>query len=219
MSFHNIFSKKQAKSQPQVNITIDNREKNSLVPSELTALGVKIEFRQLEIGDYIAKNTIVERKTIQDLKSSIINKRIHEQIKNLKQTASSLLIIEGIQDENIYSGIIHENALRGFLLSLALEYQIPIIFTQNAKDTAKYLYVLAKKEDKNKPISLLTRRRPETLEEQKQFILESFPGIGPATARKLIERFKSIKNIINAPISELEKILGKKSEIFQKIIE
>ena len=173
----------------------------------------------MEIGDYIVKNTIIERKTIQDLKSSIINKRIYSQIQNLKQHQSPLLIIEGISEENIYSGTIHENALRGFLLSAALEYKIPIIFTQNTEDTARYIYVLGKKEDKNAPISLLTRRRPESLEEQKQFILESFPGIGPTTARKLLKEFKSIKSIINADEKELRKIIGKRTESFKKLVE
>ena len=106
-----------------------------------------------------------------------------------------------------------------FLLIAALEYKIPIIFTQNTEDTARYIYVPGKKEDKNAPISLLTRRRPESLEEQKQFILESFPGIGPTTARKLLKEFKSIKSIINADEKELRKIIGKRTESFKKLVE
>jgi ERCC4-type nuclease len=102
MSFQNIFSSKKDKPEQEITIQIDNRERNSLVPSELVSLGVKIQFEQLEVGDYIVKSTIIERKTVQDLKSSIINKRIHEQIKNLKQYPRSLLVIEGISEENIF---------------------------------------------------------------------------------------------------------------------
>ena len=219
MTFQDIFSNKKEKPEQKFKVLIDNREKNSLVPSELVNLGAEIEFKQLEIGDYIVKSTIIERKTIQDLKSSIINKRIYSQIQNLKQHERALLLIEGISEENIYSGTIHENALRGFLLSAALEYKIPIIFTQNTEDTARYLYVLGKKEDKSSPISLLTRRRPKSIDEQKHFILESFPGIGPTTAMKLLKEFKSIKSIINAEEKELKKIIGKRTELFKKLVE
>lgn len=222
MAFHDIFSKKQEfpKAKQKIKIIIDNREKNSLVPSYLVKLGAEIEFAHLEIGDYVTKGTIIERKTISDLKSSIINKRIIEQIKQLKlQNTSSLLLIEGIAEYDIYEGGIHENALRGFLLSTALEYQMPLIFTQDAEDTAKYLYVLAKRQEKNQPISILTKRKPSSIDEQKQFILESFQGIGPSTALKLINEFKSLNKIFNAKKSNLEKILGKKTEKFKKILD
>ena len=52
-----------------------------------------------------------------------------------------------------------------------------------------------------------------------QFILEGFPGIGPKTSKKLLEEFKTIKNIINAPEEKLKKILGKKTINIKKIIE
>ena len=48
-----------------------------------------------------------------------------------------------------------------------------------------------------------------------QFILESFRGIGPKTAKKLLKKFKTLKNLVNAPISEIEKEIGKKSEVFK----
>ncbi|HLF54072.1 MAG TPA: ERCC4 domain-containing protein [Candidatus Nanoarchaeia archaeon] len=222
MAFYDIFSKKSEslKAKQKIKIIIDNREKNSLVPACLVKLGAEIEFNHLEIGDYITRGTIIERKTISDLKSSIINKRIIEQIKQLKlQNAPSLLLIEGIAEHDIYEGGIHENALRGFLLSAALEYQMPLIFTQNAEDTAKYLYVLAKRQEKTQPISILTKRKPESVEEQKQFILESFQGIGPSTALKLTKEFKSLNKIFNASKSKLEKILGKKTDKFKKILD
>src|SRR3989344_5027875 len=148
MTFFNILSSDKEEKE-KINIVVDNREKNSLVPAELMSLGCKVEFKQLEIGDYLVNGTVIERKTISDLKSSIINKRIMSQLQELKQHPSHILIIEGIIKEDIYSGGIHENAMRGFLLSVALEFKVPIIFTHNEKDTAKYLLVLAKKEKKS----------------------------------------------------------------------
>jgi ERCC4-type nuclease len=54
--------------------------------------------------------------------------------------------------------------------------------------------------------------------EQMQFILESFPGIGPKNARKLLEKFSTLQNIFTASQDELQKVIGKKAEVF-KILE
>jgi len=72
-------------------IIVDKREKNSLVISELIRRKIPIEIKQLEIGDYIIGDTIIERKTKSDFISSIINKRLLEQLNNMKQFPSNLL--------------------------------------------------------------------------------------------------------------------------------
>jgi len=218
MTFFNIFSKKKPKlSRPIPTIIIDYREKNSLVPSKLSKLNIKTEFKQLPVADYLINDTAIERKTISDFKSSIINKRIISQLLELKQFPSYLLILEGNLKEIETENGIHPNAFRGFLLSAALEYQVPIIFTQNEEETAKYLSVLSKKSKKPEPsirASKIFRTKPQQL----QFILEGFPNIGPTTAKKLLKHFKTLKNVINAPDSELKELIGKKAESIIKFI-
>jgi Fanconi anemia group M protein len=221
MSFHNIFSSKPEKqrqeSKQTAKIIIDYHEKNSLVPSILNKLGMEIEFKHLQVADYMVNNIAIERKTIPDLKSSIISKRILFQLRELKQYPEALLIVEGISNFTLYEGIIHENAFRGFILSTLLEHEIPIIFTEDEEDTARYLSVLARK-TKKAHVSL-RQKIPLSKEEQQQFILEGFPGIGPSTAKKLLQEFKSIKNIINAPEERLKKIIGKKAQLFKKLLD
>lgn len=216
MTFYNIFSKKPTeKIHSKSKILIDNREKNSLVPAELSKLNHPIEFQQLKVGDYIVNNIPIERKTISDLKSSIINKRIFDQLQHL-QLNQGILIIEGL-DENLYQGIIHENALRGFLLSLATEYKVPFLFSQSPKDTALYISILSKKSQKE--ISLRQSRILPTKKEQLQFILEGFPNIGPKTAKALIKEFKSLKAILTASEEQLQPILKSKTKTFLALIE
>ncbi|MEK6890066.1 MAG: ERCC4 domain-containing protein [Nanoarchaeota archaeon] len=214
MTFFNIYSSEKTPKKEKVKIIIDHREKNSLVPSELIALNFNIQFEQLKLGDYIVNNTIIERKTLSDLQSSIINKRIFFQLTDLSQT-NSLLIIEGNKDNS--NKIIHPNALKGFLLSLSTEYKVPFIFSENEKDTALYISLLARKPI-NKEISLRQTRSFLSEEEQKQFILEGFPGIGPSTAKKLLKEFKSLKSIFNAEDKKLEEILGKKLYSFRSLL-
>src|SRR4030043_460807 len=114
-------------------IIIDYREKNCLVASELMALGFEIEFKELKVADYLVKDIAIERKTVSDFISSMINRRLLKQLEELQQYENKLLIIEGIEEQNLYSDSeskeigINPNAIRGFLLSILLKYKIPII--------------------------------------------------------------------------------------------
>ena len=218
MTFHDIFSKKKESQIPKAQtIIIDIHEKNSLVPAELSHLEIPFEFQHLKVADYVINNIAIERKTIQDLKSSIISKRIFDQIKNLKQYEQNMIIIEGLQEDLTNNEILHENAVRGFLLSLAIQEKIPFILTKNEKDTAGYLSLLARKKQSSE-IALRPSRILATKEEQIQFVLEGFPNIGPAAAKKLLIHFKSLKNIFLASEEDLKFILGKKAETFYKIL-
>jgi len=217
----NIFLKKGKKKkeiiQEKQKIIVDYREKNSFVASELIHLGLEVEFKELKVGDYLVNNIAIERKTVSDFKSSMINKRLFGQLNDLQQYENKLLLIEGIEEQELYSEEneegIHPNAIRGFLLSIALKHKIPLIFTKNEEDTAKFINVLARKKETES--SLNVTKKSLNKQEQMQFILEGFPGIGPKTAKKLLENFKSIKGILNASKEELDKIAGKKADIFR----
>jgi len=74
MAILNIFSKKKTKKQELGKVIVDNRERNSLVASELMKMGFEVEWKQLPVGDYEVNGVVIERKTISDLKSSIVNK-------------------------------------------------------------------------------------------------------------------------------------------------
>ncbi len=198
-------------------IIADNREKNSLVIAELIALDIDVEFKQLEIADYlIGEEIAIERKTISDLISSIFNKRIFTQLENLQNYPKPLLVIEGYYNFDHEEIQINQNVIKGFILSVALEHRIPIIFTENPKDTALHLALLAKK--KKSEFSLRAKTQM-TDEERLQFIIEGFPTIGPKTAQKLLEKYKTIKKIINAPQEEIKKMLGKKAEKFIELLD
>ena len=229
MIFENIFSKSnQRHSQGQgggdlikPKILVDHREKNSLVISELINLGLDLEFKQLKVADFISKGIAIERKTVNDFISSMLDKRIFRQLEEIKQYPRHFLIIEGIEEQEIYNDHpegINGNAIRGMILSIILKYQVPIIFTKDEKDTALFINILARKQ-KKEHFALNPKKKSKNPKEQKQFILEGFPGIGPATAKKLLKEFNSIKEIINTPIEDLKKSIGKKAEIFKKLLD
>jgi len=226
--FFDIFSKpkriRQRQEEEKQKIIIDYRERNSLVVSSLVELGFETEFRELKVADYLINNVAIERKTISDFINSIINKRIIRQLEELKQYENKLLIIEGIEEQELYSDdtdsesrLIHPNAIRGFLLSVTIKHKIPVILTKNYEDTARYLAVLARKKEKES--SLNVTKKSLNKKERLQFILEGFPGIGPKTAKKLLSHFKTIKAISNSSIEEIAKVIGKKADIFKLLEE
>ena len=202
-------------------IVVDKREKNSLVVAELLERNAKIEMKQLEVGDYVIGDIGIERKTAKDFITSMVNKRLLRQLEELKQYPKQLLLIENFDE--IYCMNFNENAIRGMLLSILFDFGIPVIFTRNAEDTASFLILLDKKQQKKpREISFKAKKRALSIAEQQQFILEGFPGVGPAIAKELLLRFKTIKNVVNASVTELTKIkkLGKKkAEIIKNLVE
>ena len=222
--FLDIFSKKKTiikKETPKQKILIDYREKNSLVPAKLKVQGFEIVFQELKIGDYIVNETIIERKTVTDFHQSMINRHLFNQIEELKQYENKLIIVEGLEHKELYDDFklngINANALRGFILSITLKHKIPLILSKNSHDTAKFIEILSKKKQKEMPLN--ASKKTLNKKEQMQFILESFQGIGPKNAKKLLEEFGNLKNIFNAKRKDLEKILGKKAEIFDLLEE
>src|SRR3989344_6672628 len=156
-------------------IIVDYREDKNIV-KELYKHNVDTEIKSLVYADFImqikdvndnVKDLGIERKTLNDFLNSIIDKRILTQLIALKENFPlQLLILEG--EENIYAiRNFHPNSIRGMLSSIAIDYQIPIIYTKNYRDTAAYLALISKRLEKPKRhISLLSKRKPLTLKEQ-----------------------------------------------------
>lgn len=221
----NIFSKSVEVAKELQNkfpIIVDTREKQSLVYSYLVKKNAKTQFEKLEIGDYMIGEVVIERKTFKDFQASIIDKRLMKQLIELKKYPKCFLLLEGFLYD-YRDCVIHENAVRGMILSCVLDFGIPIIYSQNEEDSANLLYVLAKRLEKEKMDSSLRLKKTEmSFEEQKQFILEGFPGVGPTTAKALLEKFKTLEKIFHCPKAKLAKIElldEKKLDTFKKILE
>jgi Fanconi anemia group M protein len=212
---HDIFSKPSSQksiSNSKIPITIDYREKNSLVPAKLFK-NFQINFKELKIGDYLIKDTIIERKTIIDFSNSMVNGRLKKQLEEIKQYPNYLLIIEG--NINKIKNI-HKNAIKGFILSILTNYKVPIIFTNDEEETAEYLTILANQQKKENKIN--PTKKCLTKEERQLFILQSFPNIGPKKSKELLNKFKTLKNIFNEKEENLKPILNKNSFEFISIL-
>jgi Fanconi anemia group M protein len=209
----------------KVKIYADTREKGSGVIKELIEMGVDIKLEMLKIGDYVCSEKVaVEIKTVKDFVDSIVDNRLLQQLKEIKRNFERpVVIVEG--DEDIYSmRRVHPHAIRGMIATIAVSYGIPIIYSKNYKETASYLHIVAKREQENgkKDFSLHGDRKPLTLKEQQEYVVSSLPGVGPALARPLLNKFKTVKKVINANAEQLEKVdkIGpKKAKEIKKVTE
>jgi len=198
------------KPKDKILIFVDNREFNSKVVKELARLDCIVKPKQLEVGDYIlSERLIVERKTSSDLISSIFDQRIFNQLKNMKLNfEKSILIIEG---KNIYcERNVHPNSLRGAIASIAIDYSVPIIWTENEKDTAGILYWMAKREqiEEKRNISIRGERKPLTTKEQQEFLVAGLPQVNTKISKRLLEHFKNPEKVFKASEEKLKKVQG-----------
>ena len=209
----------------EVKIIVDTRELRSGVVKKLYELGANIDSVQLQVGDFILSERVcVERKTVKDFLQSIVDGRLFSQISNLTENFEKpVIIVEGLED--MYTErMMHPNAIRGAIASLAIDFRIPIIQTTGEEETALFLYTIASREqlDKKVKISLRGEKKPMSPKLLQEYIVTSFPGIGRGIAQNLLSHFKTIKNLVNAEIKELkkvEKIGDKKAKKIKEIVE
>ncbi len=192
-----------------VAVLADHREKDNHVVKELLELGISVRTGQLEAADYIVSGRVaVELKKVPVFVISIIDGRLLEQVRQVKKNfEKAVLVIEG--EEDIYAvRKVHANAIRGMLAALVLDFNVPVLYTKNPKDTAGLLAVMAKREqDKGRDFSY-HERKPHSVQEQQEFLVSSLPGIGVLSARNLLNYFGSVKAIVNASREELKAVEG-----------
>jgi len=205
----------------QLSILVDNRERNLDIIDSLSQNNVRLSFLQLPVGDYIVSDRMcIERKTVRDFESSIIDNRLFEQAQRLKDGFSKpIVIIEGdLQECNL-----GRNVILGTILALYTDYNIQVI---NSTDAVETSYILSKFAEREQ---IQERREPRLAGSKRAFtqyqwqlsLLSSLPGIGPSLAKGLIAKFKTIKNVANAStdeLTEVDKIGKKKAERIYTVI-
>jgi DNA excision repair protein ERCC-4 len=204
-----------------IRIVVDEREKNSQIPNLLKIMGVFVDYEQLKVGDYIVSSeTAIERKTIHDLINSIYDGRLFIQCSELiNHYSKPFIIIEGnITDldnrekMDFDSKLIVDKIRIAYdtLIKIALDFRIPILYTPSIYYTAELLIHLASNPLKNKDDGPLLKKikKSNPFYIQQLYVLTSLPGIGPKLATRLLEKFHSPNNVLNASIAELARVPG-----------
>ncbi|MHA1513374.1 MAG: ERCC4 domain-containing protein, partial [Candidatus Hodarchaeales archaeon] len=197
-------------------IIIDSRESSNRLPKLLKELGADIKSKKLDVGDYIVSDRlIIEYKQYSDFIRSIIDGRLFQspspdqdsQLVRLASQSYPLLIIE--YDSKADNPKIQLNSLMGAMSSILLDFQIPLVVTQNESESASLIFQLAKREQEKGTskyqIPSYTKKE-QKIETIQLFMLAAIPGINLTKARELLNTFKSIAKITNATIEELTSV-------------
>ncbi len=204
-----------------VKVIVDKRERNGALLDGLKSRGAEIAFETLHVGDYVASDRIcIERKTISDFESSIMSGRLFEQLERLREHYDfPILVLEGDRGE----ARLDRNVINGTIVSVYVDYSIPVMISEGPSDTADIIFNIAKREQNcavREP-SLKGAARAHTPEQFKEYIVGNLPGVGPKLARSLLKHFGTVKGIANAKVEELmevEKIGKKKAERIHEVL-
>lgn len=188
-------------------IIVDNREQAGGVVRELHEMGVKLEMKNLDIGDFILSDRIaVERKTWPDLISSLVDGRLFEQLKAMQSYPKPFLVLEGPQESG--RGVSSE-AVMGAIASIVVDLGIPIMHTESPAGTAEWLAAVAKREQGRENRKLAIRHgKPMDDGQRVRYVLAGFPGIDGSRADALLRHFGSLSAILTASTAMLAEVDG-----------
>jgi len=199
-------------------IIVDIHEKRSKVFKYLeNSFDVDYQIKPLFIGDYITGGVVIERKTVSDFLTGLSTGRLNDQIRKMQETEKRLLIIEGLLNQ--FDGI-EKRRLYGSFISLLLYKNMKILFTENAWETYHVLTILSKQKiySNEKALAFALKKTRTSNEILRIKVVSNIYGIGPITANKLITRFGSIQNMVNAEDSDLQEIIGERTKQFLEIV-
>lgn len=196
---------------------------------------ITILTENLLIGDIIIKNNndedilIIERKSIDDLLSSIKDGRYNEQSLRLDSIENSnhniIYLIEGIinlsNKQTIYSSMFSLNYFKGFSVyrSMNIEETAYILYNmviKLEKDKDKHPYYKNKETDIEidgeikKYSSVIKKKKSDNISTENfgEIVLTQIPGISSKTAIGIMNEFKTLNNLIEK-VKETPDILSK----------
>jgi len=202
-------------------VYVDSRER--MMAKRLEALGIDIVLEVLEVGDYVISDRVaIERKTAADFVDSLVgaDRDLFRQIGDLTRTYERpLLILEG---RDLYARQVHPNAIRGALVSIAVDFGVSIIPTEDEEETASVIALIARREQQDrKAPSVHGRKTARTLKEQQEDLISSIPGVGAVVARKLLKCFGSVEKVATAlpeALQEVELVGPKTAERIREVV-
>lgn len=200
-------------------IFADIREANSKITTILRKR-CNVEEKTLAVGDYLlSKKVCVERKTTGDFLQSMMDGRLFAQIRAMQENFQKpLLIIEG--DTLFYDDRkIHPNAIRGALASIAIDFTLPVIWTENQLQTAEMLFSIAKREqiDRKKSVAVRGKKRTRSMNEMQEYLISGLPKISREKSKRLLKHFGTPQKIFLASEEELQNVEGVGEKLAKRI--
>ncbi len=169
------------------------REKTII--EKMRNMSVEYKIQNLVLGDFIIGDIIIERKTLDDLSSSIMDGRYKEQKERLKNHPRSIYIVEGLNKTNNH-GISYETLLSA-MISIMIRDNIFVMRSTSLEETVKLL-VLIDKKNENEFVETVKYDRKKQIEpdEAVKEMLSCIPGINNKIASKISLKFDSVSELV-----------------------
>lgn len=187
----------------------DDRERKSGIPELLQRAGLALEIKTLPVGDYIvASETIIERKSIRDMVSSVFDGRLFDQCTRLREHYERpILVVEG-NPEGISKILENPLVFYGAISSAVIDYGISMISTPDAAGTARLLAAMTTRKGPARGPLLKKIRKSADVQQQQMAVLGSLPGVAETLAGRMLERFGSPAAVMGAATADLAKVPG-----------
>jgi len=188
-------------------VIADEREKPSGVPENLRSLGAFVEYRVLDVADYVVGTFAVERKSVRDFVSSLYSGRLFDQAYRLREAyQTNFLVVEGDLWKELGSAR-NPRSLWGALISAVLDFELNTFFAPDTKQTAQFLYTLGMggrhKKGSSGPPLIVRKPRTSEISRVQLSILASMPGVGPKVAEQLLHHFGSLRKVFAASTTQI----------------
>ena len=188
-------------------VIADAREKPSGVPEELKQMGVMVDYRVLDVADYLVGEYAIERKSAGDFVSSLFSGRLFDQAYRLGEAYQSIILIVEGDFEDEMKRLRNPRSLWGALISAVLDFRLVCFFTRDQKQTAQFILTLGKGgRYKGRPgAAPLVIRKPKVgdVRRVQLSIVGSLPNIGPRMAEQLLSTYGSVRKVFAASVTEM----------------
>ena len=216
-------------------LKIDTREESELsklVEDYCRDMNIPHEKEWLDIGDYTFADVCFEAKSSFDFLSSVINKRLWNQLDNMDaKFVNNIVIVYGSFNDALENYLHYvnnkagqarmlRNKFDGAFGKIILDTDANIIWVSSARQAARLIAVVCKMHPIDReihPTSLIRKRIATT--DLRVDVLCTVKGISPKKAKLLIDRFGSIMEIGEASIEEICELDGFGKIIAKRLID
>ena len=212
----------------QLHICIDSNEASNRrdIVNYLRLSGFTVDIQKLDVCDFVVSDRVgIERKDTSDFLGSMKDGRLFKQAQSMSEVYEKpILILEGQMSRALKRSRMKPASIYGALSSLALDYGLSIIPTENPDTTAILLHRLAYREQvkEERPVQLRSVNRNMPPHQQQLFLLSGLPQIGTSLAEELLHNFDTpyevIREFVEAEIKtsktgKTKKLLGPLTEV------
>lgn len=193
----------------EITVLCDMRESRSGIIDRLRDMGAGVQVGELDCGDFVLSGSVVvERKTAVDFVSSIVDGRLFNQSAKLRLNFQRpVFLILG--DLYATRSAITREAIDGAVSFLVAIEGVSVLYVRDETAAAGLIYRMASHCQKGLGYDVAFRRgKVPAGSGEALFVIEGLPGVGPSTAIKLLNHFRSVEAVMQASMDDLKAIPG-----------